>query len=70
MPLTLLTEAPSNLDASSAVENIPCMKAVLRNIFNGVPISFNFLTICVDLFMSVTTPVAAIRKSLYFSILN
>lgn len=62
IPETVLIEAPSNLLTSRSELNIPEMKAVFLYIFDGVPTSFNFFTICDDASNSKTTPVAAMRK--------
>jgi len=61
MPETVRMLAPSNLDTSSWLLNMPLMKAVCLCTLKGVPFSFSFFMIRTDASRFSTTPVALIR---------
>ena len=61
MPETVRMLAPSNLDTSSWLLNMPPMKAVCLCTLKGVPFSFSFFMIRTDASRFNTTPVAQMR---------
>ena len=62
MPETVRMLAPSNLDTSSWLLNMPPRKAVCLCTLKGVPFSFSFFMILTEASRFSTTPVALIRQ--------